>query len=166
MNITLFNVVVTLPPHLVQVAAAAALGLALGCERALHKKTASFTTFSLISLGSCLLTTLALAEAAKINGALPQPIADPLRIPSYIINSIGFACAGVIIFDKKSLNIEGITTAVMLWLSACIGICCGFNRLDLAFWGVVLYFVMLKVARLSHVIVEKLGLVKEQESDG
>jgi len=161
MKFAIFNLTLSFPDYILQLGCASLFGLMLGYERALHRKVASFTTFSLLSLGSCILTHLSVEMSEAFNSLMSNAIADPMRIPSYILASIGFASAGVIFKDHDSAYIEGVTTAVMMWLAASIGMCCGFGRLDLAFWGVVLYFIILRVARISHNVVDKFDLIQE-----
>lgn len=142
------NINLTIPPEVIHLSVAAAVGLLVGAERAIHEKVASFTTFAMISLGSCLFTKLSLfAATLSVTGT-----ADPARIAAQVVSGIGFVGAGVIFKDKD--NIEGVTTAVMLWLSAALGMACGFGEIDLALWSAGLYFFALVLSKKSHNLVD------------
>lgn len=133
-------------PNIINAIVATGLGLLLGFERAVHHKNASLKTFSLISLGSCIFTQLSL-EIASINST------DPARIAAQIVSGIGFVGGGVIF--KTSDHVEGITTAVMLWFAASIGMCCGFEKINYAIVITLLYFFIYLFAALFHKIVNK-----------
>lgn len=93
------------------------LGGLIGIEREYSHKPAGSRTFALVTLGSALLTILAL------QGFTDNPNVDPTRIIGQIVVGIGFIGAGLIIFEKH--HIEGLTTASALWASAVIGITIG-----------------------------------------
>lgn len=104
--------------------AAVILGGLIGLERQLAKKTAGLRTFSLVSLGSALLTIISILLSQKFLSV------DISRIPSQIITGIGFIGAGIIIFH--GIHPKGITTAAGLWVSSAVGIAVGFGFYSLA----------------------------------
>lgn len=124
---------------------ASILGLCLGLERALKQKPASFSTFSLVSATSCLFTILSSQTIFSDN-------VDETRIAAQIVSGMGFVGAGVIF--KNSDKIEGITTAVMLWFAAAIGMSCGFNQILLAFSAVLVYYISIVLSILLHKTVD------------
>ena len=106
----------------VQITVALLLGGLLGLERTFAHKTAGLRTYSLVSMGSCLLiiiSNLVIAPLSNISGI------DPLRLAAGIVTGIGFLGAGLIIF--KDSKISGLTTAAGLWVACAIGIAVGFE---------------------------------------
>lgn len=98
-------------------------GIVLGSERELKDKSAGFKTIAIICLGSTLFTIL----SYKI-GATPSE--DATRIASYVVSGIGFLGAGVIFKDKY--NVQGLTTASIIWIAAAIGMAIGFGEFVLS----------------------------------
>src|SRR3989338_5952406 len=63
---------------------------------------------------------------------------DPLRVAGQIVVGIGFLGAGVIMFSPDNFRVSGITTASGIWVSAAIGIACGFGLYFLAILATIL----------------------------
>ncbi|NQV88225.1 MAG: MgtC/SapB family protein [Parcubacteria group bacterium] len=111
----------------VQITVALLLGGLLGLERTFAHKTAGLRTYSLVSMGSCLLiiiSNLVIAPLSNVSGI------DPLRLAAGIVTGIGFLGAGLIIF--KDSKISGLTTAAGLWVACAIGIAVGFELFSIA----------------------------------
>ncbi len=106
-----------------RLAAAAAIGVMLGLNRDLRGKPTGVRTLGLVSVGS------ALAVLALANGSS----ADASRVIQGLVTGIGFLGAGVIIRTHRSHQIQGLTTAACVWLTACIGAACA-----VAHWSLVL----------------------------
>ena len=97
-------------------------GVILGLERELKDKAAGLKTITIICLGSALFTIV----SQKVGGQYT----DSARIASYIVSGIGFLGAGVIF--KDGANVEGLTTASVIWLAAAVGMSIGFGEVYLA----------------------------------
>jgi len=97
-------------------------GLILGLERELKDKAAGLKTITIICLGSALFSILSYRVGIGDN--------ESTRIASYIVSGIGFIGAGVIFKDK--LDVSGLTTAGIIWLSAAVGMAIGFGEFYLA----------------------------------
>lgn len=97
-------------------------GAILGLERELKDKAAGLKTITIICLGSALFTII----SQKVGGQYT----DSARIASYIVSGIGFLGAGVIF--KDGVNVEGLTTASVIWLAAAVGMAIGFGEVYLA----------------------------------
>jgi putative Mg2+ transporter-C (MgtC) family protein len=97
-------------------------GLILGLERELKDKAAGLKTITIICLGSALFSILSYKVGIGDN--------ESTRIASYIVSGIGFIGAGVIFKDK--LDVSGLTTAGIIWLSAAVGMAIGFGEFYLA----------------------------------
>jgi putative Mg2+ transporter-C (MgtC) family protein len=94
---------------------AAALGAAVGYQRAAAHKPAGIRTHSLIAIGAALFTLAA---------PLAFPDADPTRVSSGIVTGIGFLGAGAIIRREGGL-VGGLTTAASIWVVAALGMAAG-----------------------------------------
>ncbi|HDJ30554.1 MAG TPA: MgtC/SapB family protein [bacterium] len=108
-----------------QLALAAVLGAFIGIERELRKKEAGLRTYTLVSLGACIFTIIALHLAVSHLG-----IVDPGRVIQAIAIGIGFIGGGVI-FQRPS-RIEGLTTAAGLWVAGAVGVGVGIGSYSLA----------------------------------
>lgn len=102
-------------------------GFVLGMEREWKDKSAGFKTIAIICLGSTLFTIL----SYKLGAGNSE---DATRIASYVVSGIGFLGAGVIF--KEGANVNGLTTASIIWISAAIGMSIGFGQYIMG--GVVL----------------------------
>jgi len=122
--------------HIFQILGALAAGSLLGLEREYHSKPAGFRTMILICVSSCLFSIL----------STTMPSGD--RIASNIITGIGFIGAGVVF--KEGATVRGITSAAIIWMSAAIGMCIGFQHYILAAFVVVLVLlVMIALSRFE-----------------
>jgi putative Mg2+ transporter-C (MgtC) family protein len=104
---------------LLRVAAAAALGGAIGLERELDEKAAGLRTHMLVSVGAALFTIV----GAYGFGDFERGTIDPSRIAAQVVTGIGFLGAGVIF--RQGFTIRGLTTAASLWLVGAIGVAAG-----------------------------------------
>ncbi|MES3015988.1 MAG: MgtC/SapB family protein [Pseudomonadota bacterium] len=99
---------------------AALLGGILGYEREQKGKAAGIRTHMLVALGAALFVLV------------PQQggmgIADMSRVIQGIVAGIGFLGAGAIIKQQREENVQGLTTAAGVWMTAAIGIACGLGR--------------------------------------
>ncbi len=109
------------------------LGMILGIERLYAHKTASMRTYALVSMGSALFVILSVSVLAMQGNTT----ADPLRVAAQIIAAAGFFGAGIVFF-KDDNKITGMTTAAGLWVSAGIGMACGFGMFGIAIASTVL----------------------------
>jgi putative Mg2+ transporter-C (MgtC) family protein len=107
------------------------LGAILGIERNLAGKMAGMRTYALVSLGSALFVTISQMVIA-ISGEYAAGL-DPLRMASQIIVGIGFIGAGLVVLRGSQLT--GITTAAGVWVSAGVGMACGFGLYPIALFA-------------------------------
>ena len=118
------------------------LGGMIGAEREYKGKNIGFRTIILICLGSTLFTILSI-ELGKDH--------DPTRIASNILTGIGFLGAGAIF--REGVNIKGMTTATIIWISAAIGMACGIGDYWLATSVTLIVMIVLVVfARIQRYI--------------
>lgn len=117
----------------VRLLAATGAGIAIGTNRELRGKPTGVRTLGIVALGSALIMIAAPRFApAAISGALQG-----------ILTGVGFIGAGVILRDAKGGEIQGLTTAATVWLTAAIGIVCGLGDWVLSFLGVTIALLLL-----------------------
>ncbi len=113
---------------LIRIVAAAVLGMVLGIERSLAGKHAGLRTYALVSMGSALFVTVGMLASYQFIGSFPG--LNPFMIASNVVLGVGFLGAGLTVFRTEH-PVE-LTTAAGLWLSAGVGMACGFGYLMLA----------------------------------
>ena len=96
---------------------AALLGGLVGFQRERVGKSAGLRTHMLVSLGS--------AFFVMIPYQAGMSIADLSRVVQGIMTGVGFLGAGTILKRETDEQIEGLTTAAGLWLTAAVGSAAG-----------------------------------------
>lgn len=116
------------------------IGCALGINRDLRNKPAGLRTHALVSLGSALIvvTSIVLAHAGS-----PPDTGSVLRTVQGVITGIGFLGGGVILRDRETQSVSGLTTAATIWISACLGIACGAGQWQMALLAVAITLTVL-----------------------
>jgi putative Mg2+ transporter-C (MgtC) family protein len=130
---------------LVRVLVAAALGGLLGAEREAAGKAAGLRTHMLVALGAALFVLFP-AEAG-------MSTSDLSRVIQGVATGIGFIGAGTILKRAANEEIQGLTTAASIWLTAAIGMAVGAGQLWLPVICAVTAWVILFV--LSRVTTQK-----------
>ena len=141
-----------------RIAVAVGLGVLLGLERTLAGKTAGMRTYAMVSLSSSLFVIISEVLISNLSNPL---IASPVTIPSAIITGIGFLGAGLVIFKEK--KIQGLTTAAGLWLSAGVGIACGFGMYLIASLATVAALVIFTLFWFIENILKKFSYNTREE---
>ena len=126
----------------VRLVVATLLGGFIGFERQRKGKAAGLRTHMLVGLGTALFT-IAPLEAG-------MSIADLSRVIQGITAGIGFIGAGTILKLAEQKEIQGLTTAASIWLTAALGIAAGAGHL----WLPIL------VALFALIILLVLGYVE------
>jgi putative Mg2+ transporter-C (MgtC) family protein len=114
---------------------AAVLGGLLGLERAHRGKAAGVRTHMLVALGAALFTLAPLEAGMELEGLS--------RVIQGVAAGIGFIGAGTILKRADEREIQGLTTAASLWLTAAVGMAVGAGRLWLPLIAVLLAFFIL-----------------------
>ena len=109
------------------------LGMLIGVERIWVHKEAGMKTHALVAMGAALFVIFSEAMTEKY---INLPGFNPAMIASQIVVGIGFLGAGSIILQGNRLL--GLTTAGGLWVTAGIGMACGFGLFSLAIVSTVL----------------------------
>ncbi len=98
----------------IRLAFALLVGIILGVNRWLHHKSAGIRTHSLVAIGS--------ATAVMLISDFVQDDAQAIsRVLQGLITGLGFLGAGVIIRERSSKKVHGLTTAASIWSCALIG---------------------------------------------
>ena len=113
------------------------LGAVIGYERRQTRKAAGLRTHMMVTLGSALFV-MAPLEAG-------MAIADVSRIVQGIAAGIGFVGAGAILKLTAEREIQGLTTAGSIWMTAAIGTAAGLGRFGLAVVATVLGWITLSL---------------------
>lgn len=134
------------------------VGMIVGLERSIHRKTAGVRTYSLVCVGSTLFMLVSIGGFGS---------GDPGRVAAQIVTGIGFLGAGVIM--KHQGQVMGLTTAAELWVTAGLGMAIGVGFYFLALLGITCVFLSLYasplMARLG-IIPRKEGRLSDEESAG
>jgi putative Mg2+ transporter-C (MgtC) family protein len=126
----------------VRLLCAALLGALIGYERERRGKAAGMRTHILVSLGAALFV-LVLHESGG-------DVTAQSRVVQGVIAGIGFLGAGTILNTRGERQIQGLTTAASIWLSAAIGVTAGLGREATAVLATVMTLVVL--ATLPQII--------------
>jgi putative Mg2+ transporter-C (MgtC) family protein len=127
---------------LVRVLVAAALGGLLGAEREAAGKAAGLRTHMLVALGAALFVLFP-AEAG-------MSTSDLSRVIQGVATGIGFIGAGTILKRAANDEIQGLTTAASIWLTAAIGMAVGAGQLWLpVICAVTAWVILFVLSRLT-----------------
>ena len=119
----------------IRMIAAALLGSIIGFERERAGKSAGLRTHLLVSLGSCVFVLACSGSGMDSDGLS--------RVIQGIITGIGFLGAGSILKLNEERDIQGLTTAAGIWMTAAIGIAVGLGTLGLALLATILTVIIL-----------------------
>ena len=120
---------------------AALLGGILGYEREQKGKAAGIRTHMLVALGAALFVLVPQQAGMAIT--------DMSRVIQGIVAGIGFLGAGAIIKQQREENVQGLTTAAGIWMTAAIGIACGLGRESTAVLSTLLVLAILTLVPRS-----------------
>jgi putative Mg2+ transporter-C (MgtC) family protein len=115
---------------------AACLGAVAGLQRESMGKPAGLRTHMLVALGA------ALFVAVPIELGLATSIPHVLQ---GVATGIGFIGAGAILKLHEERDIQGLTTAAGIWMTAAVGLAVGLGGLGIAIVASVLMWIILSV---------------------
>jgi putative Mg2+ transporter-C (MgtC) family protein len=117
------------------------LGGMLGYERESVGASAGLRTHMLVSLGSALFVIIPIQAGMQMD--------DLSRVLQGVTAGIGFLGAGAILKLTDEKQIEGLTTAASVWLTAAVGIAAGMGREATAVLSALLAVAVLSLLRLG-----------------
>ncbi|ARV62134.1 hypothetical protein BZZ01_29010 [Nostocales cyanobacterium HT-58-2] len=120
------------------------VGAVIGVEREMRHKPAGLRTHMLVSFGAALFTLVPLATSVA------QSDANALsRVIQGIATGVGFLGAGEIIRQSSQesarMEIQGLTSAAAIWVSAALGIAAGCGLWQLGLIGALLSLFVLNL---------------------
>lgn len=120
---------------------AGGMGAVIGFERELSAKPAGLRTHVFVCAGAALLMLLSEAVVQEFSARHDQEIAaDPIRVIQAIVVGISFLGTGTII-HQQGRQVEGLTTAASIFLTAGVGIAVAAGQFIVAV-GTVLFAVL------------------------
>ncbi len=130
---------------IIRLLAAMLLGGIIGVQREKTGKPAGLRTHMLTAMGS---TLFVLGGAAA-----GMSMSDLSRVIQGLAAGIGFIGVGAILKLREQREIEGLTTAAGIWMTAAVGVAVGLGRIGLAFLSVILTWIVLSaLSRIERAI--------------
>jgi putative Mg2+ transporter-C (MgtC) family protein len=127
---------------LLRIITATLLGAVVGLERERAGKPAGLRTHILVCLGTAIIVLACTGARMDLDGLS--------RVIQGIVTGIGFIGAGSILKLDEERDIQGLTTAAGIWMTAGIGIACGLGTLGLAVLSTVISLIVLWVLRMTE----------------
>ena len=132
-------------------------GAILGLNRWLHHKAAGIRTHSLVAIGSA----TAVMSLGTLGAIDTQALSHVLQ---GLITGLGFLGAGVIIRERASQRIHGLTTAASIWSSALIAAAFGAGQIALGTIALVAIVASLMLGGpLEHLVRRLTGIKRASE---
>ena len=131
----------------IRMIAAVILGSIIGFEREKAGKAAGLRTHILVALGTCVFIVACSGYGMSSDGLS--------RVIQGIVTGIGFLGAGSILKINEERDIQGLTTAAGIWMTAAIGVAVGLGTLGLAILGTILTVIILSLIGRSDYKAEK-----------
>ena len=119
----------------IRMIAAILLGFLVGLQREKVGKPAGARTHMLVSLGTAVVVLACAGMGMQYDAQS--------RVIQGIVTGIGFIGAGAILKLDKEREIQGLTTAAGLWMTAAIGIACGAGTVGIAIIAAILTLMLL-----------------------
>ncbi len=107
----------------------------IGYERERTGKSAGLRTHMLVALGSAIFVLTSSESGMELG--------DMSRVVQGIASGIGFIGAGAILKVTSEREIQGLTTAAGIWMTAAVGVASGMGRLGLAAMAAVMAWIIL-----------------------
>jgi putative Mg2+ transporter-C (MgtC) family protein len=120
----------------VRIVLAGLLGALVGIQREVWGKPAGLRTHMLVSMGCAVFVFAALESGVSSEAAA--------RVIQGVAAGIGFIGAGAILKLPQEREVEGLTTAAGIWMTAAFGMAVGLGRLGSAITSAVLALVVLE----------------------
>lgn len=143
---------------IIRLIAATLLGGVIGIQRERVGKPAGLRTHILVTLGTAVFV-LACSGVGMSSDGLS-------RVIQGIVTGIGFIGAGSILKLNEERDIQGLTTAASVWMTAAIGVAVGLGSLGVAMLSTILTLIILALAGHHEMRSEKkqAGRSKGQDS--
>lgn len=123
--------------QLAELGAALVLSAVIGLEREIRQKSAGLRTHTLVGFGAGLFMLISKYGFTDVL-AQGRVVLDPSRVAAQIVSGIGFIGAGLIFVRRE--NVQGLTTAASVWVTAAVGAACGAGLTLLGAVATAFYF--------------------------
>lgn len=130
----------------IRLVAATLLGAVVGVQRERAGKPAGVRTHILVSLGTAVFVLACSGVGMSLDGVS--------RVIQGIVTGIGFIGAGSILKLNEERDIQGLTTAAGVWMTAAIGVAVGLGSLGVALLSTVFTLIILALAGLHELRAE------------
>jgi len=132
---------------LIRLTAAMLLGALIGVQRQRAGKPAGLRTHMLVMVGTAAFVLACSSTGMSLDGLS--------RVIQGIVTGIGFIGAGSILKLEGERNIQGLTTAAGVWMTAAVGVAVGLGSLGVAILSTLFAVLILSLAkrfepRLGH----------------
>ena len=124
---------------LIRMTAATLLGAVIGIQRERAGKPAGLRTHMLVTLGTAVFL-LACSGVGMSHDALS-------RVIQGLVTGIGFIGAGSILKLSEQRDVQGLTTAAGVWMTAAVGVAVGLGSLGVALLSTVFTLIILSLAK-------------------
>jgi putative Mg2+ transporter-C (MgtC) family protein len=114
------------------------LGAAVGLQREKAGKPAGLRTHILVTLGTTVFVLACSGVGMSMDGLS--------RVIQGIVTGIGFIGAGSILKLNEERDIQGLTTAAGVWMTAAIGVAVGLGSLGVAMLSTLFTLIILTLA--------------------
>jgi putative Mg2+ transporter-C (MgtC) family protein len=142
---------------LIRLIAASLLGAVVGMERERARKPAGVRTHVLVSLGTAVLVLACSGVGMDLEGVS--------RVIQGIATGIGFVGAGSILKLSEERDIQGLTTAAGIWMTAAIGVAVGLGSLGVALLSTLMTLIILALAAPLETVRGKRRAAKSEDKE-
>ena len=130
--------------QLAELGAALVFSALIGLEREFRQKSAGLRTHTLVGFGAGLFMLVSKYGFTDVL-APGRVVLDPSRVAAQIVSGMGFIGAGLIFVRRD--NVQGLTTAASVWVTAAVGTACGAGLTMLGAAATAGYFFIALVLR-------------------
>jgi putative Mg2+ transporter-C (MgtC) family protein len=123
---------------LIRLIAATLLGAVVGMQREKAGKPAGLRTHMLVTLGTAVFVIACSGVGMSSDGLS--------RVIQGIVTGIGFIGAGSILKLNEERDVQGLTTAAGVWMTAAIGVAVGLGSLGVAILSTLFTLIILSFA--------------------
>jgi putative Mg2+ transporter-C (MgtC) family protein len=124
---------------LIRLLAATVLGAVIGFQRERAGKPAGLRTHMLVTTGTAVFVLACSGVGMSLDGLS--------RVIQGVVTGIGFIGAGSILKLDRERDIQGLTTAAGVWMSAAVGVAVGLGSLGVALLSTVFTLVILSFSK-------------------
>ena len=143
---------------IIRLLAATLLGAVVGYQRERAGKPAGLRTHILVCLGTAVFVLSCAGVGMSLDGLS--------RVIQGIVTGIGFIGAGSILKLSEERDVQGLTTAAGVWMTAAIGVSVGLGSLGIALLGTLFTLVILALAGPFELRIEKRRAAGAEEREG